>query len=65
MEKVMVMVAVVATAVAAGVGRSETAVYKVGDAVGWTILGSPNYTAWAVTKNIHLGDTIGKPLYSS
>ncbi|XP_042418444.1 mavicyanin-like [Zingiber officinale] len=59
MEKVMVMVAVVATAVAAGVGwRSEAAVYKVGDAAGWTILGSPNYTAWAVTKNIHLGDTI-------
>ncbi|XP_074589699.1 mavicyanin-like [Curcuma longa] len=58
MEKVMVMVVVAAAAVAAGVGRSEAAVYKVGDAVGWTILGSPNYTAWTVSKDIHLGDTI-------
>ncbi|XP_042424293.1 mavicyanin-like [Zingiber officinale] len=60
MEKVIVMVVVVAAAaaVAFGVGRSEAAVYKVGDAVGWTILGSPNYTAWTVSKDIHLGDTI-------
>ncbi|RWV99475.1 hypothetical protein GW17_00037612 [Ensete ventricosum] len=44
---------------AAVVGRSEGAVYKVGDAVGWTILGSPNYTAWSLSKNFKMGDTIG------
>ncbi|WOK91821.1 hypothetical protein Cni_G00512 [Canna indica] len=43
---------------AAGVGLSEGAVYKVGDSIGWTIMGSPNYTAWTVSKNFQVGDTI-------
>ncbi|URE41098.1 Plastocyanin-like domain [Musa troglodytarum] len=50
--------ALVVFLLAAGVGRSEGAVYKVGDAVGWTILGSPNYTAWSLSKNFKMGDTI-------
>ncbi|CAL9777073.1 unnamed protein product [Musa acuminata subsp. burmannicoides] len=50
--------ALVVFLLAAGVGRSESAVYKVGDAVGWTILGSPNYTAWSLSKNFKMGDTI-------
>ncbi|WOK93967.1 mavicyanin-like [Canna indica] len=53
----MTMLMVVAVAVAAG-GRVEAAFYKVGDAVGWTILGSPNYTAWAVSKTFLFRDTI-------
>lgn len=62
------MVKVIATAMAwvlafllaAGVGLSEGAVYKVGDAAGWTIMGSPNYTAWALSKKFEVGDTIGE-----
>ncbi|THU69925.1 hypothetical protein C4D60_Mb08t19550 [Musa balbisiana] len=50
--------ALVVFLLASGVGRSESAVFKVGDAVGWTILGSPNYTAWSLSKNFKMGDTI-------
>ncbi|THU49070.1 hypothetical protein C4D60_Mb06t05690 [Musa balbisiana] len=35
-------------------------VYKVGDEVGWTTMGSPNYTAWAISKTFHKGDTVGE-----
>ncbi|CAL9117755.1 unnamed protein product [Musa textilis] len=44
---------------AAGVGLSQAVVYKVGDEVGWTTMGSPNYTAWAISKTFHKGDTVG------
>ncbi|KMZ74367.1 hypothetical protein ZOSMA_12G00510 [Zostera marina] len=33
-------------------------VYKVGDSDGWTELGSPNYTAWTVSKTFQVGDII-------
>ncbi|URE13649.1 Plastocyanin-like domain [Musa troglodytarum] len=60
MVKVMAtaMALVLAFLLAAGVGFSEGAVYKVGDAAGWTIMGSPNYTAWALSKKFEVGDTI-------
>lgn len=38
---------------------AAAAVYEVGDKTGWTILGNPNYTAWAASKKFHLGDTVG------
>ncbi|XP_074577258.1 mavicyanin-like [Curcuma longa] len=53
-----VAMALVAWLLAAGVGSSEGAVYKVGDSAGWTIMGSPNYTAWASDKNFQVGDVI-------
>ncbi|XP_043693767.1 mavicyanin-like [Telopea speciosissima] len=43
---------------AAALEVSLGAVYKVGDAKGWTTLGKINYTAWAASKNFHVGDTI-------
>ncbi|CAL9041370.1 unnamed protein product [Musa banksii] len=55
----------VALLLVAGAGPAEGAVYKVGDSVGWTIMGSPNYTAWAVSKTFHVGDTIGTSSSSS
>ncbi|CAL9096907.1 unnamed protein product [Musa acuminata var. zebrina] len=60
MVKVMAtaMALVLAFLLAAGVGLSEGAVYKVGDATGWTIMGSPNYTAWAFSKKFEVGDTV-------
>ncbi|KAK1259345.1 hypothetical protein QJS04_geneDACA010235 [Acorus gramineus] len=39
-------------------GFSAGAVYKVGDSQGWTTLGNPNYTAWAVSKTFHVGDVV-------
>ncbi|KAK1307023.1 hypothetical protein QJS10_CPA10g00221 [Acorus calamus] len=39
-------------------GFSAGAVYKVGDSQGWTILGNPNYTNWAVSKTFHVGDVV-------
>ncbi|KMZ62209.1 hypothetical protein ZOSMA_482G00010 [Zostera marina] len=33
-------------------------VYKVGDFDGWTELGSPNYTAWTVSKTFQVGDIL-------
>ncbi|WOL08879.1 mavicyanin-like [Canna indica] len=41
-----------------GARLSEAAAYKVGDSAGWTILGNPNYTAWAISKNFKVGDTL-------
>ncbi|URE49823.1 Plastocyanin-like domain [Musa troglodytarum] len=59
MEKAMAMpIFVVLVSIVGGAGLSEAAVYSVGDAVGWTILGSPNYTAWAISKRFNTGDTI-------
>ncbi|KAG6492383.1 mavicyanin-like [Zingiber officinale] len=57
-RKVTVAMALVACLLAAGVGLSEAAVYLVGDSAGWTIMGSPNYTAWASDKIFHVGDVI-------
>uniref|UniRef100_A0A0E0I2J5 Phytocyanin domain-containing protein n=1 Tax=Oryza nivara TaxID=4536 RepID=A0A0E0I2J5_ORYNI len=37
---------------------AAAAVYEVGDKTGWTIMGNPNYTAWAASKKFHLGDTV-------
>ncbi|XP_038906839.1 mavicyanin [Benincasa hispida] len=34
------------------------AVYKVGDAAGWTIIGGVDYKQWAATKSFQLGDVI-------
>uniref|UniRef100_A0A0E0LMF2 Phytocyanin domain-containing protein n=1 Tax=Oryza punctata TaxID=4537 RepID=A0A0E0LMF2_ORYPU len=56
--------AVAAVAVAAlvvmwvGTAAAAVAVYEVGDKTGWTIMGNPNYTAWAASKRFHLGDTV-------
>nr|XP_009381441.1 PREDICTED: mavicyanin-like [Musa acuminata subsp. malaccensis] len=59
MEKAMAMsIFVVLVSIVGGAGLSEAAVYSVGDVVGWTILGSPNYTAWAISKRFDMGDTI-------
>ncbi|RRT35072.1 hypothetical protein B296_00053903 [Ensete ventricosum] len=60
MVKVMAtaMALVLAFLLCAGVGLSEGAVHKVGDAAGWTIMGSPNYTAWVLSKKFEVGDTI-------
>ncbi|XP_065022601.1 mavicyanin-like [Musa acuminata AAA Group] len=59
MEKVLAMATgLVALLLVAGAGPAEGAVYKVGDSAGWTIMGSPNYTAWASSKTFHVGDTI-------
>ncbi|CAL9166754.1 unnamed protein product [Musa hybrid cultivar] len=55
----------VALLLVAGAGPAEGAVYKVGDSAGWTIIGSPNYTAWAASKTFHVGDTIGTSSSSS
>ncbi|XP_042420147.1 mavicyanin-like [Zingiber officinale] len=50
--------AVVGVLLAVSVVPSDGAVLTVGDALGWTIMGSPNYTAWATSKTFHVGDTI-------
>ncbi|XP_074307170.1 mavicyanin [Silene latifolia] len=34
------------------------AVYKVGDASGWTTIGNVDYKQWAATKTFHLGDVV-------
>ena len=36
------------------------AVYKVGDAAGWTTIGGVDYKQWAATKTFQPGDVIGK-----
>ncbi|RWV99778.1 hypothetical protein GW17_00037299 [Ensete ventricosum] len=58
MEVLAMATGLVALLLVAGAGPVEGAVYKVGDSLGWTIMGSPNYTAWALSKNFHVGDTI-------
>ena len=40
------------------VGMAAAAVYEVGDKAGWTIMGNPNYGAWAASKKFHLHDTV-------
>jgi len=40
-------------------GVASAAVYEVGDKTGWTIMGNPDYAAWANSKKFHLGDTVG------
>jgi hypothetical protein len=49
--------AVAVAAMCAGVAAA--AVYEVGDKAGWTIMGNPNYGAWAASKKFQLGDTVG------
>ncbi|XP_061358144.1 mavicyanin-like [Gastrolobium bilobum] len=39
-------------------GVSTSAVYRVGDSAGWTIIGHPDYRKWASTKRFHVGDTL-------
>ena len=39
-------------------GMAAAAVYEVGDKIGWTIMGNPNYGAWAASKKFHVGDTV-------
>ncbi|TVU38339.1 hypothetical protein EJB05_11702 [Eragrostis curvula] len=39
-------------------GAAAAAVYEVGDKAGWTIMGNPDYTAWAKSKKFHVGDTV-------
>ncbi|VAH28753.1 unnamed protein product [Triticum turgidum subsp. durum] len=41
-------------------GMASAAVYEVGDKLGWTIMGSPDYGAWAASKKFSLGDTLAK-----
>ena len=50
----------VASLVAAAMwaGMAAAAVYEVGDKAGWTIMGNPNYGAWAASKKFHLHDTV-------
>ncbi|KAJ6846533.1 putative blue copper protein [Iris pallida] len=43
---------------AASVGCSSAALHTVGDKQGWTIMGTPNYTAWSEKKTFHVGDTL-------
>ncbi|XP_020580006.1 mavicyanin-like [Phalaenopsis equestris] len=42
----------------AGLNSSAAKIYTVGDSIGWTILNSPNYTAWAASKTFHVGDIV-------
>ena len=39
-------------------GMAAAAVLEVGDKAGWTIMGNPNYGAWAASKKFHRGDTV-------
>lgn len=45
-------------AVFAGLNLSSAKVYTVGGSMGWTILNSPNYTAWAAGKSFHEDDML-------
>ncbi|KAE8728138.1 hypothetical protein F3Y22_tig00004779pilonHSYRG00152 [Hibiscus syriacus] len=49
---------VVAGIVVALLRLSDAAVYKVGDAGGWTSIGNLDYKQWATTKTFQLGDII-------
>lgn len=44
---------------------SNSAVHKVGDSAGWTIIGNIDYKKWAATKNFQVGDTISKSPHSN
>ncbi|XP_062189229.1 mavicyanin-like [Phragmites australis] len=53
--------AVAVAALAAAVmwaGVAAAAVYEVGDKTGWTVMGNPNYAAWAASKTFHVGDAV-------
>ncbi|XP_066397933.1 mavicyanin-like [Miscanthus floridulus] len=50
--------AVAALLVVLWAGVASAAVYEVGDKTGWTIMGNPDYAAWASSKKFHLGDTV-------
>ena len=47
-------------ALAGMAATSSAAVYSVGGAAGWTILGNVNYADWAGKNTFHVGDIIGK-----
>ncbi|CAN6168499.1 unnamed protein product, partial [Urochloa humidicola] len=51
-------VAAAALAVTVLAGVASAAVYEVGDKIGWTIMGNPNYTAWAASKTFHKNDVV-------
>lgn len=38
---------------------ASAAVYEVGGTIGWTVMGNPDYAAWASSKQIVIGDTVG------
>lgn len=40
-------------------GVASAAVYEVGGTIGWTVMGNPDYAAWASSKQIVIGDTVG------
>ncbi|KAL6657755.1 hypothetical protein ACP70R_005535 [Stipagrostis hirtigluma subsp. patula] len=48
----------VAAAVVMWAGVAAAAVYEVGDKTGWTVMGNPDYVAWASSKKFHVGDTV-------
>jgi len=48
----------VVLALAGMAATSSAAVYKVGGASGWTILGNINYADWAANNTFHVGDVI-------
>ncbi|CAN6212047.1 unnamed protein product [Urochloa humidicola] len=50
--------ALLVLAVAALAGVASAAVYEVGDKTGWTIMGNPNYGAWAASKTFHKNDVV-------
>ncbi|CAL5083582.1 unnamed protein product [Urochloa decumbens] len=50
------LAALLAVAVLAGV--ASAAVYEVGDKTGWTVMGNPNYAAWAASKTFHKKDVV-------
>ena len=39
---------------------SMSAVYRVGDSAGWTMIDHPDYRRWASTKRFHVGDTLSE-----
>ncbi|NP_001149603.1 Blue copper protein-like precursor [Zea mays] len=39
-------------------GVASAAVYEVGGTIGWTVMGNPDYAAWASSKQIVIGDTV-------
>lgn len=41
----------------------NAAVYKVGDAAGWTTIGNIDYKNWAATKTFRVSDVIGTTLH--
>ncbi|GER39526.1 early nodulin-like protein [Striga asiatica] len=41
-----------------GFCKCNGSVYKVGDSVGWTIMGNVDYNQWASSKTFQVGDTL-------